>query len=86
MFDVLVMKDYGNSILNRIISITLKEGAENNNAKQMAKDATVAAEIYKLLANEQYGNILYRAAIHLTIYKRLGYDISRQTKNNSGLL
>ena len=53
----------------------------NENAKRMAKDAMVVAEIYDLLANEQYDSQLYRSAIHLATNKHLVYDISRQMKH-----
>lgn len=58
----------------------LKEADQNENAKCMAKDTMLAAEIYNLLANEQYSSKLHPSAIHLATNKRLIYDISRQMK------
>ena len=40
----------------------------------------VAAEMYDLMANKQYGSRFYRSAIHLATNKRRIYDISRQMK------
>ena len=37
----------------------------------MAKDATTAAEIYILLANEQCGNILYQLVTQLSVNNNL---------------
>ena len=52
----------------------------NENSKKMAKDHMVAAEMYDLMANEQYGSRFYRSAKYLATNKRLIYDISRQMK------
>ena len=46
----------------------------------MVKDAILSAEIFNLLANEQYGSQLYSAAIYLETNKRLVYEVSRQMK------
>ena len=52
----------------------------NENSKRMAKDAMFDAEMYNLMASEQYGSRFHRAAIHFATNKRLIYDISRQMK------
>ena len=66
--------------VHRTRHIPLKEADDNETKYCMAKDAMIAAEIYNLVANEQYGSRLYRLAIHLAMNKRLIYDISRQMK------
>jgi len=80
VIDVLIMKDPNNFMVHRTRPIPLVEADMNENSKRMAKDAMVAAEMYDLMANEQYGSRFYRAAIHLATNKRLIYDISRQMK------
>jgi len=43
-------------------------------------DAMASAEIYNILANEQYNSRLYSSTIHLATKKQLISDISRQRK------
>ena len=74
--DVLIMKDPSNCWIHRTRVVPLVEADMNKNSKRMAKDAMVAAEIYTLMANEQYGSRLYRSAIHLATNKWLIYNIS----------
>ena len=59
VIDVLIMKDPKDHRVHRSSSIPLKEVDNNENAKRMVKDAMVAAEVHKLLANKQYGSRLY---------------------------
>ena len=80
VIDVLIMKDQNNFAVHRTRPIPLVEADMNENSKRMARDAMVAAEMYDLIANEQYGSRFYRSAIHLATNKRLIYDISRQMK------
>ena len=74
------MKEQFDIRVQRSRLIPLKEADQHENAKQMAKDMMVVAEIYNLLANEQYGSRLYHTTIHLATNKILIYDISRQMK------
>ena len=78
--DVLIMKDPSNYWVHRTRPVPLVEADMNENYKQMAKDAMVAADIYDLMANEQYGSRLYISVIHLATNKQLIYDILRQMK------
>ena len=70
------MKKEGDYRVHRTRPIPLKEADANENAKRMAKDASIIADKYNLLADEQYGK-LHGNAIHLATTKRLTYDISR---------
>ena len=56
VIDVLIMKDPNNFKVHCTRPIPLVEADMNENSKRMAKDAMVAAEIYDLIANEQYGS------------------------------
>ena len=80
VIDVIIMKNSTDVRVHRTRPIPLKETDNNDNSKRMAKDAIIAAEIYNILANEQYGSCLYRLSIHLAMNKRLIYDISMHMK------
>ena len=80
VIDVLIMKNENDFRVHRTRPIPLTEADGNENSKRMARDAMTAAEIYNILANEQYGSRQHRSAIHLATNKRLIYDISRQMK------
>ena len=80
VMDVIIMKDPSNFWVHRTRLILLVEVNMNENSKRISKDAMVAAKMYDLMANEQYGSRFYRAAIHLATNKRLIYNISRQMK------
>ena len=80
VIDVLIMKDPNNFGVHRTRPMPLVEADMNENSKRMAKDAMVAAEMYDLMVNEQYGSRFYIAAIHLATKNRLIYAISRQMK------
>ena len=76
---MLIMKDFNNLCVNRTRPIPLKESDANENAKRMAKDVSVVAERYNLVAAEQYSK-LHGSAIYLATNKRLACDISSQIK------
>ena len=77
---MLIMKDLSSYWVHRTQPIPLKEADMNENSKRMENDTMVAAEIYDLLKNEQYGSQFHRAAIHLATNERLIYEISCQMK------
>ena len=55
VIDVLIMKKEGNYRVHRTRPIPLKEADEHDNSKRMSKDASIIADKYNLLADEQYG-------------------------------
>ena len=80
LIDVLIMKNANDYLVHRIRPIPLTEAGQHENSKRMVRDVIVSAEIYNVLANEQYGNRLYVSVIWLATNKRLMYDKSRQMK------
>ena len=73
------MKNSENCQVNQTQPIPLMEVDANENANRVAKDASIVAEKYNLVAAEQYG-ILGGSAIHLATNKQVMYNISRQIK------
>ena len=65
------MKDPNNFGVHCTRHIPLVEADMSENSKRTAKDSMGTAEMYDLMANEQYSSRLYRAAIHLATNKRL---------------
>ena len=52
VIDVIIMKNENNYQVHRTRPILLTEADQNENSKQMARDAMPTAEIYNILANE----------------------------------
>lgn len=65
VIDVLIMKDPQNYDVHRTRPIPLVKADMNENSNSMTKVAMVAAEMYDLMANEQYGSRFYRSTIRL---------------------
>ena len=76
---VLIMKKEDDCRVHQTQPIPLKEADVNKNTKRMAKDASIIADKYNLLAAKQHGK-LHGNVIHLATTKRPTYDISRKMK------
>jgi hypothetical protein len=78
--DVMLQKQEGNFLVEKLRAILLYEADFNQNNKRLGRQAMYLAEKYKTIAVEQFGSRKNMAAIDQSLNKALTFDLWRQLR------